>query len=335
MRIVAFFLGAFLVCAVVFENRAYAVLGEPSNEVMQLTNVAFQMGHVDDLENLAANRRDLEVRTSSGMPALMEFYKALSSQFDPEFDVPRYWSPRLRHIERLVEENPNSVTLLLTQAHFYMNWAWNARGNGFANEVPDEAMALFRERNAIAQSILDNNDEISDIDPHWYVLKLALMVDAGQHRSAAFAALIDEGTEKFPYYPGIYFAGARGLGPQWGGSMHLVEEFARIAVERTRDKMGAFLYPLIMWEVSRNFKFEPLLDPVIDWELMAAGMEVVAASYPVPWNFEHFALFSCMGGQFETTANMLDKKTEIYHPKIWEGEMAYRICRSLADRSKQ
>ena len=52
----------------------------------------------------------------------------------------------LARLEKWRAQYPQSITVYTTLAATYVNYAWQARGNGYANTVTDEGWQLFRDR---------------------------------------------------------------------------------------------------------------------------------------------------------------------------------------------
>ncbi|MEO1408079.1 MAG: hypothetical protein AAFV54_16565, partial [Pseudomonadota bacterium] len=201
----------------------------------------------------------------------------------------------------------------------------------FARSVPQASWDLFGERLQTARRILEENRWISEVDPFWYDLAIWISVSLGEQREEPFRALVQEAIAAHPQFLNIYFSAAHGLAPNWGGSIAWVDEFAKLAVENTSDEIGASLYPRIMWSVGNMSDFESLRHPDVDWELMKAGMEDVLREFPSERNTQHFALFSCLRMDAETTAAMLARMEGRPLSEVWgNGDLALRICMGIA-----
>jgi hypothetical protein len=62
---------------------------------------------------------------------------------------------------------PDSPTPRISLAYLYLNYAWLARGSGFANSVSESQWSLFKSRNAQAKAILLEAGALKEKDPFW------------------------------------------------------------------------------------------------------------------------------------------------------------------------
>jgi hypothetical protein len=68
---------------------------------------------------------------------------------------------------------PQSVTARVALARAYLNYAYDARGEGNAGTVSDSGWKLFAERTAEGKRILDEASALPTKCPEWYIAMLS------------------------------------------------------------------------------------------------------------------------------------------------------------------
>ena len=61
----------------------------------------------------------------------------------------------LRQIQSWVDATPKSITARVALAHVYVNYAWDARGDGTSDTVSENGRNLFGQRLEKAKVVLD------------------------------------------------------------------------------------------------------------------------------------------------------------------------------------
>src|SRR5256885_14723409 len=75
---------------------------------------------------------------------------------------------------KLGHSKPRSITAHVAHADFLTDYAWHARGSGFANTVTKEGWRLFSERLAKAQQLLDESVDFEPKCPMWWLARMTL-----------------------------------------------------------------------------------------------------------------------------------------------------------------
>ncbi|HLH53341.1 MAG TPA: hypothetical protein VKY92_06970 [Verrucomicrobiae bacterium] len=132
--------------------------------------------------------------------------------------------------------------LLLLKGQFYTDYAWEARGSGFAKSVSNQGWQLFTERLEIAEAALTKAWKLNPQDPRIARQMITVELGQGQGRSRMEqwfqrAMLLDTN-----YYDACY-AKLNYLQPKWYGSTEDMLEFAGECVNS--PKWGGHV-PLIL-----------------------------------------------------------------------------------------
>lgn len=144
----------------------------------------------------------------------------------------------LDHCVKLAEwrrELPKSPTPLVVLARAHIDWAWEARGYGFAASVTEEDWALFYTRLAEARRLLEEAIRLGVKDAEAYRLLILVGMAEGSPYEEVRAAL-DEGRKLDPTYFPLYPQFAHYLLPRWHGKPGDIEHFAQeVATELPGD----------------------------------------------------------------------------------------------------
>ena len=205
--------------------------------------------------------------------------------------------------------NPRSAGAAIAHATFWRNYAWAARGSGFADSVTPQGWELFQERLKSARTILEQTRKFASQNPLWYeeALEVSLGLGDGWDRQMT---IYEEGIHRFPSYFPLHFHMLRALQPRWGGSEQQAAEFVAQVLSATPPGGRAALYTRLWWYVAQVST--PPSDIFTDygarWADMQAGFETLAAQWPTsPWIFSSYAYFACRSGDMTTYA-VLGKK---------------------------
>lgn len=196
-----------------------------------------------DLDCVADAARTAKTRFSGGGWKLRNLYIGLESP-RPGHPTQEDWVQHLELIERWTRRNPQSITAPIALAEAYVAYAWDARGDGYANTVSDSGWALFGERIAKAKTILDSASTLATKCPDWYIAMQ--QVAQGQSWELPRAtALFQQAVAFEPAYQYYYRTQATLLLPKWSGEEGDAASFAEESANRVGGETGDVLYFLI------------------------------------------------------------------------------------------
>ena len=140
-----------------------------------------------ELDKMADEVRSSKARFPGGGWKLSRFYGALSRMNAGENATEADWQSHLAVFQRWMTARPQSITARVALAEAYLDYAWAARGHGYANTVTAEGWRLFEERSQQAAKVLIDAAALPAKCPYWYELMqqvaLAAGADKSQHRA--------------------------------------------------------------------------------------------------------------------------------------------------------
>lgn len=245
-----------------------------------------------ELDQIAARLRRGE-RQASGTWLLPEFYEGLVGGMDGDVVA------RRTLLEQWHNEIPESQTAVVALAEWWIDYAWKARGAGWANTVNDESWKLFAERLDVARRTLCTLNSKDVICPHWY--HAMLTVALGESWSDAdYDKVYNEAITRWPDYYSFYFQKSHHLLPRWGGRPGQWEAYAEDATKGHPD--GDMLYARIVW--SKAVFYQNVFgESNADWPRTRRGMEGLLALYPASgWNLAYACSLALDAGDYATLA---------------------------------
>ncbi len=175
----------------------------------------------------------------------------------------------------------NPVNADLVEADALENWAWSARGHGYANAVMPGQMALFNFRVEMAAADLADIAIPAQTNPLWYQWSLNNRLDDSE-TAIQMRSRFEAGRAKFPRYWPMYQAMLRALMPRWGGSYGQVDGFILAMSVDKGSRFDAARYARLytMYSDLEGPDFDPFTAVPADWSTMKAGYDELIARYP-------------------------------------------------------
>ncbi len=233
-----------------------------------------------ELDCVADRARANKERFSGGAWKIHELYGGLYEpvQYPVKHATQDDWNNLLQRLQKWVTARPQSITARVALARTYITYAYDARGNGFANTVSDSGWKLFENRTTQAQQILDEASTLPTKCPEWYVDMLLVAQNQSWDADRA-RALFDEA---FKFEPGYYYDArvlASYLLPKWSGEEGATEKFTQDVADRVGGDQGDALY----FEVaSADYVICGCGDnPKMSWERIEKGFDASEKLYGV------------------------------------------------------
>jgi hypothetical protein len=134
-----------------------------------------------------------------------------------------------------------AITPRVALARAYIRYAWQARGNGYADSVTADGWKLFTERIALAKKVLDDSAKMSPMCPDWFsqMQTVALAQSWDKKRTTA---LFEQATKFEPDYIYYYQSYARYLLPKWDGKNGDDVAFGNQIADEVGGSKGDFIY---------------------------------------------------------------------------------------------
>ena len=279
----------------------------------------------DDLERLIADWNNPENRAANGKWKLASYPDALAMRFSSGT-----WEADYQIITHWRQTYPQSAAAAIAEATYWENYAWNARGSGFADSVSQEGWKLFGERIHKSEAVLLNSESYASGNPEWYARYLSL-AKALDWPKASLLRLSDEALQKQRTYYPTYYAVIRALTPSWGGDWVSVDSFIKDSAAKAKDKEGAALYARLYMSASGcgtcNQKFNLFHDTLASWPEMKKGFDDLLRQYPhSAWNLNKYASFACQAGDKATFQAVRFRMGKNVIPDAWRSNYSLDLC---------
>jgi len=193
----------------------------------------------------------------------------------PETD----WQAHLGRFRKWMAQQPGSATAPVAYAQGLTNYAWKARGEGWASEVSKDGWNQFGDRLKQARNILQQAPKTQPRGPEWYLGMMTVALGQSWERDE-YEKLFAEAIKSEPLYFGLYSAKAYFLLPRWHGAEGEWEDFATDAADRIGGAKGDAMYYFIvsgqvpMFDSKVFFK-----NPKISWPRMKRGFTSIEKEY--------------------------------------------------------
>lgn len=311
------------------DQRCQVIPGNPNDGPAALKMFELQVANLfwNSEAYLKRNVNDWNAPTcvlDDGRPRLGALLDGYGHAFSTESD----WSKSLARVEHLKQKFPKEAFVALAEAQYWIDYAWNARGGGYASSVTDDGWKLFRERLEKAERVLLDTKSYSAQLPVWYAEMIIVQSALGRPEDERDSVFL-EGVTRYPTYYENYFTMQNYLLPKWGGTWRTVDNMVKWSVEHTKATEGTSMYARLYWSALGNSDPEIKLfkDTFASWPKMKQGFEDLMARHPKSkWNLNNFAMFACMAGDKQT---FLKLRTDIGHDVIeaaWPETTSLDLC---------
>jgi hypothetical protein len=296
-------------------------LDEYYNAIAQL----LKQEQFEELDCLADAARAGKTRFSGGAWKLRQFYAGLDSP-RPGHPTQEDWRNHFDLVERWRQKNPGSVTAPIVLAESYVSYAWDARGDGYADSVSDSGWKLFGERISKAKAILDQAAPAKC--PDWYVAMQHIASgqswDLPQHYALLQKAIAFE-----PGYQYYYRIHADNLQPKWSGEEGDPARFAEESANRVGGDGGDILYFQIAEGIlcaCQESEFGHF-----SWPRLQKGFAALEKQYGTSMiSVNSFALMASKSGDWEVADPEFKRIGDNWKKDLWTSEAFFKQQRDTA-----
>jgi len=238
------------------------------------------------------------------------------------------WMQELGKVSDWRRAYPNSVTPDLVEAMIFQDWAWAARGGGYANTVSAQALAVFLYRMEMAAATLQETKGRAATSPLWYELSLQVGI-AQAIGLEQLRAIYDQGSTKFPGFRPLYRQMLRALMPRWFGSYQQVEKFIMDVHAKTQDPYRNEVYARLWWAYASLERDDINIfeKTEVSWPIMKAGFKDMLERYPrSDFLFNAFANAAC---QVDDVADYVDLRPILKRrmsSTAWSDKVSVQSC---------
>jgi hypothetical protein len=281
------------------------------------------------LESRAAELRRGKAVFDNGSWKLQEFYESFTCR--PE-EPERRWQLHDQIHRDWINAFPQSITAKTAYADFFLAYAWQARGSGFADEVTPEGQRLFSERIAAGAKALDEARQLPEKDAMLGYVTLRLARSQGWSKNR-YDRAVEEAKSFEPRFWGYDVSRAESLLPRWYGKPGDWEAYAEEAAARP-DGQGDEVYArIVMW--LRGYYENVFRQTKASWPRTRAGLERMRQLYPRSLDvLSETALLAVLADDRALAKEMFDQIGDRYFPAVWETPEYFVRCRKLAQAGR-
>ncbi|MGZ4854986.1 MAG: hypothetical protein ACXVKH_07195 [Candidatus Angelobacter sp.] len=294
---------------------AIADLLAERDETAYSTRVRTQMEQENFLvlDNVAAAERAGKTRFPGGGWKLFTFYSAVESPKEKPPATEAEWADTLDRLKRWAAQRPESITAQVSLGYAYLNYAWQARGDGDAASITPEGKRLLNERVTLAETELLGAEAKC---PEWYYVMLQLGRARGWE-AEDLTAMLQKAIAFEPEFYYSYQEVARSLMPKWRGKDGDVERFAEESANKAGGKAGDILY----WQVTQSLMGDRELGNIVQhlsWSRAMVGYQALVAQYGVtPVRQNQLAQMAARFGDYMVTDETLTQIGDHWDPGTW------------------
>jgi hypothetical protein len=214
-------------------------------------------------------------------------------------------------------------------AGYLTDYAWQARGGGFADKVTEEGWKLFGERLEAAGKVLVDARGMEEKDP--YLWMNILTVALGQSWDAdQYKKVLDEAHAFEPKFWGYDVTRAYSLLPRWHGEPGDWEAYAEQAAARP-DGPGVEVYTRIVIRL-RGFYANVFRESQASWPKTKEGLQILLEKYPESlWLLSEAAMLATMAEDRAMAKPLFERIGDRYIQSTWKKPERFTHFRHWAE----
>jgi Domain of unknown function (DUF4034) len=299
------------------------------SDFMETLRSMLKRQQFEQIDCVADHFRSAKERFPGGVWKLHSLYQGLAKPVQyPVHATAQDWAASIELLRQWVREQPKSVTARIALASAYEEFAWDARGKGYADTVSDSGWNLFEARTTESKRLLDEASILPTKCPEWYLVMLQLAVDQ-TWKTAQVRALFEEASKAEPgyyYYARVF---ARYLQPKWNGEPGDTEAFIQEIADRVGGEQGDFLY----FEIANNLICGCENDLRLSWPRIVKGFEASEKLYGSSMlNLNLIAYVACHYGQRDPVLaeKVFSRIGEQWYPETWGRQKDFESSKQWA-----
>lgn len=271
---------------------------DETNPVVMLKNRQF-----DKLEKFLYSLLKKKEKDKNGKGTLSNIYLSLIEPKGTEFISEQL----LPLFEEWVKAKPNSHFANGCLGAFYVHYAWQARGSGYAETIVEEGARLFEERLLKAEEYLEKAYQLDSSDPIVPIELINVSLGLGYDRKTVEKqfqrAVTADPTEYRAYYCKLLY-----LMPKWYGSWEEMFLFAR---ESAKNAPLDTLIPKVLidahWEMYWRSEDKTYFKKPEVWSEVKNIYIQLLGSFPDSFELRNwFALVAYYAGDYKTAKEQFD-----------------------------
>ena len=304
-----------------FVRQNLASIGQPAKEDPTNVVTMLQNKRYDSLENHLLSLLRERKRDKDGQFLLYLAYHKL-------YNVPETqnsYATRIFQLKTWLTQYNSSHFANACLGMIHINYAWYARGGGFANTITEEGGRLFKERLLTAKDYLERAFSLDPSDPNVPANLITVAKGLGlerkeMERQFQRAILAD------PTNHQAYFAKLEYLMPKWHGSKEEMFLFARESAKKAplNSRISGVLLTA-HWEMyfrsgeNRSYFGDPNI-----WKEMKEVYQTLTKSFPeAKTTHNWFARTAYLAGDYKVAQEELKIIGEDWDENVWGNKSAF------------
>jgi len=190
------------------------------------------------------------------------------------------WQAHIALLSDWKSSMPDSILVRSILANTYLNWAWAARGNDYANKVPESAWPMFRQRVDQAAEEVREAAKLNVRSQEFFETAIDIALAQSLDREKKYE-LFHQAQQFDPTYQYIYTDMAYSLTQKWGGRPGEWEHFADDIKQNIGGEGGLKLYYLMVNAVADSDGKGFFENNRVSWADTKAGFQLIEKDYGV------------------------------------------------------
>ena len=231
----------------------------------------------EELDETAGKLRSSRECYANGVWKLNDIYTGLVPADKASDDE---WQNRITDLQAWVATKPDSITARVSLADVLVNFAWKARGGGWANTVSGEGWRAFDDRLHQAMAILNAAESLKEQCPYYWTVKMRAALGL-QMDKARFNDIFQQATNYESDYEPSYVQRAVYLMPRWYGSEGELEADLEKSADRMGGDDGDMLYAQVVWGIHARASSPNVFEENhFSWPRVDRGFAVIEERFP-------------------------------------------------------
>lgn len=294
----------------------------------------FEQEKFESLELITDTARSTKARLPGGFWTIHIIYGALMAPAAGTYaSSANDWTTHLARLQRWVMQRPDSITARVALGTAQLQYAWSARGGGYADSVTEDGWKLLQQRAEVAAKTLMDAFSLQAKCPEWFLTMQMTARALGQSREVQ-TAIFEKAIAFEPDYHYFYRAQAELLMPKWEGEEGEMAAFAQQAADRIGGQKGDMIYYEIATFVNCGCDNDRKLYGM-SWPRIKRGYTALEEQYEESIaNLNAMAYMAGMSGDMSYADEMFKRIGEGWDKKVWHKRENFDMVRQRAQVSE-
>lgn len=291
----------------------------------------FEKEKFETLDQTADKARSSRARLQGGFWTIHIIYAPLTQPANGVYDSSESaWAAHLGRLQRWKSQRPDSITARVALAGAQLQYAWKARGGGYAGSVSEDGWKIFQERAETAANTLMEASSLPTKCPEWFLLMQLAARALGQDRDVQ-TAIFEKAIAFEPDYQYFYRTQAEMLMPKWEGEEGEMAAFAEKIADRIGGAKGDMIYYQIATFLNCGCDSDRTLNG-LSWPRIRRGYRALETQYGASVAHQNaMAYMAGMAGDPVFAKEMFTQVGEGWDDALWHKKEYFEGTRAWAE----